>query len=250
MSTSAVEVQKAHYDSIAEEYEIHYGDYYSRRYRLKFINEPLFAGLDLQGQQVLEALCGSGHTTEYLLSKGACVTGLDISSEEMAAFKKNWPDATAVSASMLESGLPGDHFDCVAVIGGLHHLHPNLNEAIHEIHRILKPGGYLCFAEPHTQALPDIVRAYWYKHDSLFATNEASIDLLQMKDDFTKYFDFKSEVYRGNVAYLLVLNSMIFRVPRSLKRIYSPGLLKIESLIERFQGRLLSCFVISQWQKR
>jgi SAM-dependent methyltransferase len=167
----------------------------------------------------------------------------------MASFKKNWPDATPVCGSILETGLPDNYFDCVAVIGGLHHLHPDLNEAVHEIHRTLKPGGYLCFAEPHSQALPDIVRAHWYKHDSLFAKNEASIDVQQLKDDFSKHFSFKTESYHGNVAYLLVLNSMVFRMPLSLKRIYSPALLAVESVIERMQGRLMSCFVVSQWQK-
>jgi hypothetical protein len=42
---------------------------------------------------------------------------------------------------------------------------------------------------------------------------------------------------------------MVFRVPLSLKRIYSPALLAVESVIERMQGRLMSCFVVSQWQK-
>lgn len=250
MSSSAVQIQKAHYDLIGAEYENHYGDVYSRQYRLRFINEPLLAGLDLQGSRVLEAMCGSGHTTQYLLSKGARVTGLDISSEEMAAFKRNWPDANAVCASMLNSGLLDSYFDCVAVIGGLHHLHPNLNEAIHEIHRTLKRGGYLCFAEPHKQALADIVREYWYRHDRLFADNEASIDLGQLKHDFAGHFRFKSESYRGNFAYLLVLNSMVFRVPLSLKRLYSAPLMAVESVIERLQGRRMSCFVVSQWQKR
>lgn len=249
MSTSAVQIQKAHYDLIAEQYGDHYGDLYSRRYRWRFINEPLFEGLDLQGKNVLEAMCGSGHTTEYLLSIGVRVTGLDISSEEMASFKRNWPDSAAVCASILDSGLPGDYFDCVAVIGGLHHLHPSLNKAVHEIHRTLRPGGFLCFAEPHRQALPDYVRAYWYKHDSLFASNEASIDVQQLKKEFSKQFSFQTESYRGNVAYLLVLNSMVFRVPLSLKRLYSPALLRLESLVDRVQGRFMSCFVVSQWQK-
>jgi SAM-dependent methyltransferase len=249
MSTDAVQIQKEHYDLIAEQYENHYGDLYSRQYRRRFINEPLFTGIDLQDRDVLEAMCGSGHTTEYLLSKGARVTGLDISSEEISSFKKNWPEANAICASILSSSLPDDHFDCVAVIGGLHHLHPHLNEAIHEIYRTLKPGGYLCFAEPHRQALVDIVREYWYKHDKLFADNEASIDLCQLKEDFAGHFRFKSESYRGNVAYLLVLNSMVFRVPLSLKRIYSPAFMAVESVIERLQGQLMSCFVVSQWQK-
>jgi SAM-dependent methyltransferase len=240
----------AHYDRIANQYQEHYGDFYSLKYRLRFINKPLFAGIDLEGKDVLEAMCGSGHTTEYLLSRGARITGLDVSSKEVHAFQRSWPDCSSVCASILESGLPDNHFDCVAVIGGLHHLHPHLGEAVHEIHRTLKPGGYLCFAEPHKQSLPDLVRSYWYKHDRLFAHNEASIDLEALKKAFSNHFNFRTDSYRGNIAYLLVLNSMVFRVPAVLKRLYSPALLDIESLIERIQGRLTSCFVVSQWQKK
>ena len=40
-------------------------------------------------------------------------------------------------------------FDCVAVVGGLHHIHPNVKAAVREIHRVLKPGGHFCFMEPH-----------------------------------------------------------------------------------------------------
>ncbi len=186
MSTDAVQMQRAHYDRIAEQYQEHYGDFYSLQYRLRFINKPLFAGIDLEGKDVLEAMCGSGHTTEYLLSRGARVTGLDVSSRELGAFQRHWPDCASVCASILESGLPDNHFDCVAVIGGLHHLHPHLGEAVDEIHRTLKPGGYLCFAEPHKQSLPDLVRSYWYKHDQLFAHNEASIDLERLKKDLVR----------------------------------------------------------------
>ena len=250
MSTDAVQTQRAHYDRIADQYQDHYGDFFSRQYRLRFINEPLFQGIDLQDKHVLEAMCGSGFTTEYLLSKGALVTGLDVSSEEIASFKERWPGCRGICASILDSGLPSNQFDCIAVIGGLHHLHPNLGEALHEIQRMLKAGGYLCFAEPHKQSLPDVVRSFWYKHDSLFAHNEAPIDLQGLKKDFAKHFSFKTESYRGNIAYMLVLNSMVFRIPWALKRLYSPALLKLESFINNFQGRSLSCFVASKWQKR
>lgn len=250
MSITSAQLQEAHYDRIGGQYQIHYGDFYSQKYRMRFINQPLFEGLDLRGKNVLEAMCASGHTTEYLMSRGARVTGLDVSPAEMASFKRDWPQCAGVCASILESGLPADHFDCVAVVGGLHHLHPKLFDAVSEIHRVLKPGGYFCFAEPHNRSLPDLVRACWYKHDHLFAHNEASIDLPGLREEFSKQFSCRSESYRGNIAYLLVLNSMVFRIPWTLKRLYSPALLKIESLFDGHQGPRLSCFVVSQWQKR
>jgi SAM-dependent methyltransferase len=242
-------LQKAHYDKIAASYEAHYSDECSQKYRARFIYDPMLEGIDLTGKKVLEGMCGSGQTTAYLLSKGARVTGLDISKEEIASFRQRWPECEAIAGSMLDSGLERDSFDCVVVVGGLHHLHPRLNDAVGEIHRILKPGGYFCFAEPHSRALPDLVRRYWYRHDHLFADNEEAIDVDRLKDQFSAKFTFKKETYLGNVGYLLVLNSMVFRIPLRLKPIYTPVLMPLESVINRIQGKLFSCFVVTQWQK-
>lgn len=246
----AERIQQLHYDRIAIEYEAHYGDACSQRYRDKFFHQPMFKGMDLYGMKVIEAMCGSGHTTQYLISQGARVIGLDISDEAIKSFNKRWPESEGVCASILDSGLNSDSFDAVAIVGGLHHLHPNVNAAIDEIHRILKPGGYLCFVEPHKGSFPDLIRRWWYKRDSLFADNEEAIDLSEMKRRFASQFIFNRERYLGNAAYLLVLNSMVFRIPLKLKPFYTAPLLLLESLISPFQGRLLSCFVVCQWRKK
>jgi SAM-dependent methyltransferase len=244
------QLQKSHYDKIALQYEAHYGDPLNQKYRAKFIYDPMFEGMDLSGMRVLEAMCGSGQTTEYLLAKNATVTGLDISSESIKAFQQRWPACEAICASMLDSGLESESFDCVVVVGGLHHLHPHLSEAIVEIHRILKRGGRFCFAEPHSGSLPDSVRRRWYKHDKFFAANEASIDVEDLKKEFASQFEFKMEAYLGNLAYLLVFNSLIFRIPLRFKPLYTPALMKMEALVNKLQGKFLSCFVASQWQKK
>jgi len=247
---NAEQIQKLHYDRIAGEYENHYDDPCSRRYRDRFFHLPMFEGMNLSGMKVIEAMCGSGQTTQYLISREAEVTGLDISQEVIKSFNKRWPECRTICASMLDSGLDSDSFDAVAIVGGLHHLHPNVNAAISEIHRVLKPGGFLCFVEPHQGSFPDLIRQWWYKHDSLFADNEEAIDLNEMKLKFASLFSFDRERYLGNAAYLLVLNSMVFRIPLKLKRFYTPLLLRLESLISPFQGRLLSCFVVCQWRKK
>lgn len=243
-------LQRNHYDRIALEYEKHYGDAFSQAYRRRFIYEPLFKELTLSGQTVLEAMCGSGQTTQFLLSKGALVTGLDVSPESIKIFKRCWPHCDTVCAPILSSGLEAESFDCVVVIGGLHHLHPTLNESVYEIHRLLKTGGYFCFAEPHRASYLDVVRRFWYRRDNLFSDNEAAIDVDAMKKEFSLLFELKEEIYMGNVAYLMVLNSMVFRIPQQIKLVYAPALLALESLISRFQGKRLSCAGLFQWQKR
>src|SRR5678816_3523034 len=91
--------QRQHYNRIAAAYEAQYGDPDGLAYREKFLYEPLFASLDLEGRDVLEALSGSGHATEYLLThKKALVTGLDISEEAIASFETRWPDCDAICA--------------------------------------------------------------------------------------------------------------------------------------------------------
>lgn len=244
------QLQQDHYDQIATEYEAHYSDACSLEYRRQFIYEPMFAGIDLSGMKVLDAMCGSGQTTEYLLSQGALVTGLDLSSEVISSFKSRWTNCDAIQRSLVDSGLPSASFDCVVIVGGLHHIHPNVSAALHEINRVLKPGGYLCFMEPHSGSLPDVIRRIWYKHDRFFSDNEASIDVESYESEFASQFTPDRVRYLGNIAFLFVLNSLIFRIPLGAKRFYSPFLMKLEALINKLQGKLTSCFVVARWQKK
>ena len=243
--------QREHYNRIAAEYEAQYGDPDGVTYRDKFLYQPLFADLDLEGKTVLEGLSGSGHATDYLLTrKRALVTGLDISEEAITSFRERWPHCEAVCASMTSSGLADESFDCVVVVMGLHHLHPHLHEAVREIHRLLRPGGTFCFAEPHQGSAFARLRALWYRHDSLFADNEESLDMVGLRREFADLFEVKVEQYVGNVAYLLVLNSMIFRVPLWLKRIYSPAAMGLERMLAGLQSPAFSLAVICQWVKK
>lgn len=241
--------QADHYDEIIVDYEAHYGDPCSLEYRRRFLYEPMFKGIDLRGRSVLEAMCGSGPTARYLLEKGAIVTGLDISPGAIAMFRGKWPDCDAYCRSIMDSGFPDATFDCVAVVGALHHLHPQLNDAVREIHRILKPGGYLCFMEPHVGSFYDWGRRIWYRFDKYFADNEASIDVNALKREFDREFDFARTFYGGNLAFLLVYNSLIFRIPVKLKPYYSPCLMWIESVFGLIQWKFNSCFVLAQWRK-
>lgn len=242
--------QRQHYNRIAADYEAQYGDPDGLVYRDQFLYEPLVDGLDLEGRSVLEALSGSGHATEFLLKKKALVTGLDISDEAIASFKARWPKCEAICASITESGLPGESFDCIVVVMGLHHLHPHLSEALREMHRLLRKGGTFCFTEPHQGSVFDRLRSLWYRHDSLFAENEESLDIESLKREFADLFEFKTEKHVGGIGYLLVLNSMIFRVPLWLKRLYSPAVMGLEKMFAGFHSRTFSLAVICQWEKK
>lgn len=247
---ATAKLQAEHYDRIADDYAVHYGDKYSQEYRNRFINRHLFEGIDLRDLKVLDAMCGSGETTEYLLERGADVTGLDVSDSEIEKFKKRWPSAKGVCSSIFETNFEDESLDCVVVVGGLHHLHPHLSDAIREMHRILKTGGYLCYAEPHKGTVFDAIRKLWYRHDDLFASNEEAIDIQGLKAEFADLFESGNEIYSGNVGYLFVLNSMVFRIPIRVKKVYSSILMRLEGFFEKYQNPRFSCMAIAQWKKK
>ena len=242
--------QRALFDALADDYEAHYDDSASQRFRDRFIHGPLYGNLPLEGARVLDAMCGSGETTRFLVDQGAIVDGLDISGKCIERYRQRWPSCRAHNASILKTGLPDQMYDLVVIVGGLHHLHPHVDQAMEEIYRILKPGGCLCFAEPHQGSLADVARRFWYRHDPIFEDNEAAIDIEGLKQRHSGKYQLLSKEYMGNLAYLLVLNSMIFRVPRWFKRLYAPALLRLEWLTGPIQGRRLSCVAICRWRRR
>lgn len=251
ITSSAEELQREYYNRLLDRYEAHYDDPTSQLYRRRFIFAPMFAGIDFRGARIVEAMCGSGPTTGFLLSQGADVTGLDVSDSAIASFEKRWPACQSVRASVFDSELPAESFDGVVIQAGLHHLHPRLDDAIDEVYRLLKPGGFFCFSEPHAGSLFDGARNLWYRRDrGIFAENEASVDLAAMQRKNLQRFDFEVERYVGNIAYFLVLQSMVLRLPLAAKKYYAPPLLAIEACLARLQGKLTAPLVVCRWRKK
>lgn len=248
---SAEHLQREYFNRLLERYQAHYDDPTSQAYRRKYIFGPMFEGVQFEDKTVLEAMCGSGPTTAYLLERNAIVTGLDVSDSAVESFRTRWPTCECLRASIFDSRLPGESYDMVVVQWGLHHLHPRLKDAVDEIYRILKPGGYFCFSEPHGGSLYDGARKVWYRFDrDIFAENEESVDLSWMKARYADRFDFQVEHYLGNVAYFLVAQSMVLRIPLAAKKYYAPLAFFLESLFTPLMGRRTSPMVACRWQKK
>lgn len=242
--------QKKHYDRIGEKYYFHYFDKYSLKYRKIFIYKYLFEGLNFENKKVLEAMCGGEGCVKYLLKKKAKVWALDISKKEIEKIENNFPFCKTSCGSIIKTKYKNNFFDIIIIIGGLHHLNPNIEKAVAEIYRILKPKGYFCFLEPHQDSLVNFIRRLWYKKDNLFEKNEKAIDLKKLKKILGNKFIFDKERYGGNFAYQFVLNSMIWRIPLSWKKYYAGLFMLIEKGLEIFRNKYFSCFVICQWRKK
>jgi ubiquinone/menaquinone biosynthesis C-methylase UbiE len=108
---------------------------------------------DLDGQRVLDLGCGRGERSLTLLERGATVNGIDISpvyidQADNEARRAGFLDNRFAFVAGDAHHLPYDDatFDLVVGDGILHHL--DLDVALGEVHRVLRPGGRALFREP------------------------------------------------------------------------------------------------------
>jgi SAM-dependent methyltransferase len=241
--------QKEYYNRIAETYDIYYSNKYALEYRHK-VYDKILTGMDFKNLNVLDAMCGGGESTGYFLNKGANVTGVDISEKQCGIYSKRYPDIPVYCTSITKTNFSNEEFDFV-VTDSLHHLNPNLHEGIKEIHRILKRGGYFLAFEPSEGSFFNYLRKKWYKLDkTYFEDNEQSIDIDKLESQYNEIFSFKKNIYGGNIAYLLVQESMLFRIPSKLIKYYAPILLPLDNFIQKFQSKRTACWILSLLQKR
>lgn len=99
--------------------------------------------------RVLELGCGTGYFTRELALTGAEVLAIDISPELLAAAQREVRAENVKFAvdNAYALSLPDGAFDSVVGSSVLHHL--EIDRAILELHRVLRPGGVLCFTEPN-----------------------------------------------------------------------------------------------------
>lgn len=104
-----------------------------------------------RGKHALEYGCGVGSYAYDLARGGATVIGIDISDVaiEKATERANRRDLTGLSFIKMDAEnmtFPDGHFDIVCGTGILHHL--QLESALGELVRVLKPSGRAQFLEP------------------------------------------------------------------------------------------------------
>ncbi|MCR6629436.1 MAG: class I SAM-dependent methyltransferase [Magnetospirillum sp.] len=245
--------QAEHYDSIINDYERHYFDPAAMEYRRRYIYGPLFDGIDLNGKSVAELACGSGQNTKEVRSlfPHADIVGLDISPNACAAYRNNSGcDAHVVDLTDLSASLPSPS-DAAFVIGGLHHCVNNLQAAIENISRLVKPGGVLLMVEPNADFFLNAVRDFWYKKDKWFSENEeAPLHHDAIAKMAGPFFEPEKVAYLGGPAYFIVLNSLITRVPIGIKQRIAAPLFQLDDLYNRLPGRAPFPMFIARWRRR
>ena len=100
------------------------------------------------GMRVLEVGCGTGEFTRRVAPVGARLVALDLSSDLLARARAK-AEAVAQFVRGDAQALPfaDGTFDVVYGCSILHHL--DVDVALREIRRVLRPGGRLVFSEPN-----------------------------------------------------------------------------------------------------
>ena len=118
--------------------------------RLRWERRVQMLGAHLRpGMTILEIGCGIGYFTGELARSGAEIVAIDVSPELLEIARANYssPNVRYEIQNAYALTYPDATFDSVVGSSVLHHL--EIQEALREIYRVLKPRGTICFTEPN-----------------------------------------------------------------------------------------------------
>ncbi|WP_243290814.1 class I SAM-dependent methyltransferase [Bacillus sp. FJAT-47783] len=108
---------------------------------------PFFQKYVENGSAVLDVACGDGYGSLKLAKNGYNVTATDISEKMIDLAKKSDKESNVhfIRGDMIHMPFEDGQFDAVMVINGIEWTEHPLN-ALNELKRVVKEGGYLCAA--------------------------------------------------------------------------------------------------------
>jgi len=153
------------YDQFAEQYEA----YVSSRDEKDFSGDPSATAFfsvigEVGGLRVLDAGCGEGFVARVLQSKGAIVTGIDVSPKLVEKAKRKSEGSIDYFVADLSKPLPQfkEHFDLVASYFVLNDV-PDYEGFISTLGSVTKPGGraILLLNNPYSAVLRKKADSYF-----------------------------------------------------------------------------------------
>jgi SAM-dependent methyltransferase len=243
--------QAIHYNKIYAHYATHYYDAESMAYRERFVLDPLFRGLDLNGMVVADLACGGGFNSLAVLNRFpfSHPIGLDLSAKACEDYQR-LVGTEAYQVDLTSGQSVGIQADIAMVFGGLHHCVIDLSRTFETIAGLLKPGGLLLMYEPNAGFFLEWVRRLWYRMDRYFdAPTEHALDLEGILQLAGPRFQMYDCLYTGGPAYFLIFNSLVLRVPIKLKRWLARPLFATEAVYNHLPGRAIFPVFLARWTR-
>lgn len=138
----------AAYDEVAEAYDVWVGEGAP-------LDDPTLTDLvgDVRGRRVCAVACGQGREARFLAERGAVVTGVELSEQQLArarAYETEHPlGITYVQGDAgTLAGLDDGTFDGVVCHMALMDI-PDLERTLRAISRVLRDGGWFVFSITH-----------------------------------------------------------------------------------------------------
>jgi len=133
---------------------------------VRVLSGKLAEQIDFRGERYLDVGCGNGAFTIGLGRDFSEVYGIDVEETRLAEFHqkveaRDLRNYTVQSTSAEAMDFPDNYFDVVTAIEVIEHI-PDLQAALDEIHRVLKPGGAFGITCPN-RLFPFETHGIWWR---------------------------------------------------------------------------------------
>lgn len=237
------DAEKLFFDQFAAE---HHYDVFDERGYERLIREFVALVKPAPRETLLDLGCGTGAFTERLKFLGPRITGIDISWNNVASAAAALPNCAFVVGDAEQLPFPDEAFHIVTFSGMLHHL-PDMDKALVETRRVLKPGGRVFAYDPNGRnpamwlyrdpRSPFHSREGWTVNERLLRANEVESSFIRA--------GFAHAISRGvsGIGYTYVRNRAI----RKLLPLYN----FLDGCLDRTPvSRHFGAFLISYAEKR
>ncbi len=133
---------------------------------------------DVKDCRLLDLGCGAGENSVYFALQGAQCVAADYSPKMVEVAKalaaKNNVEIAGYTANAMALDFADNSFDIVYAANLLHHL-PNPKIALQEMHRVVKPGGKVCFWDPLIHN--PVINVYRYLASSVRTDDEEPLEI-------------------------------------------------------------------------
>jgi SAM-dependent methyltransferase len=133
---------------------------------VEVLSGKLARQIDFSGERYLDVGCGNGSFTLGLGKNFAEINGIDVEEDRLADFEQKIAERgitnTTIQRMSAEAmDFPDNHFDVITAIEVIEHI-PDLESALDEIDRVLKPGGFFGITCPN-RLFPFETHGIWWR---------------------------------------------------------------------------------------